>query len=94
MKEVWTGSRPDMAAKSTRSCPNCGANVSQTANRCSGCGAKVYKTVGEAYSSWAGMGLFDLIPGIRDLPFIVRLFLTFITVLTVIFLVVHFLFHR
>lgn len=30
------------------------------------------KTFTQAYFSWSGLGLFDLIPGIRDLPYFVR----------------------
>jgi hypothetical protein len=43
--------------------------------------------VKEAYFSWRGMGLFDLIPGIRDPPWPVRL-LVMVIVLGLVMLVV------
>ena len=47
---------------------------------------KKYKTPKEAYFSWQGMGLFDLIPGIRDLPYPIRFILMAITVTVVVVL--------
>jgi hypothetical protein len=44
--------------------------------------AHVQKTVKNAYLSWSGLGLFDLIPGIRNLPYFVRFALMVIVVLT------------
>jgi hypothetical protein len=46
-----------------------------------------HKTAREAYFSWRGMGLFDLIPGVRDLPWYVRLILL-TTVITLLVLIV------
>jgi hypothetical protein len=62
-------------------CPHCGQTVSVKDLKCPGCGGRVrYKTAKEAYGSWGGMGLFDLIPGIRDLPTPLRLLLVIIVV--------------
>ncbi len=47
-------------------CPSCGQIFSGYTSKCSYCGRRFHKTVVEAYTS--GLGLFDLIPGIRDLP--------------------------
>ena len=38
----------------------------------------------QAYFSWKGLELFDLIPGVRDLPYPVRLFLMIVTVVIVV----------
>jgi hypothetical protein len=62
-------------------CPDCGHEVSLRANRCPQCGGPLWhKTAGEAYGTWKGLGLFDLIPGIRDLPYPVRFILMLIIV--------------
>ena len=53
-------------------CPECGEIFSGRQNKCPHCGVRFHKAVGEAYGSWSGMGLFDLIPGVRDLPYQVR----------------------
>ena len=45
---------------------------------------KKKKTVKKAYLSWKGLGLFDLIPGVRDLPYVVRFLLMVITVIVVV----------
>jgi hypothetical protein len=48
---------------------------------CPACGMRIrYKTAKEAYGSWSGLGLFDLIPGVRDLPFPVRFVLMAVVV--------------
>lgn len=50
---------------------------------------KNHKTIKDAYFSWKGLGLFDLIPGIRDLSYPLKLILMIITliiILSVIFL--------
>ena len=50
---------------------------------------KKNKTVKDAYFSWKGLGLFDLIPGIRDLSYPIRLILMVVTltiVLTLLYL--------
>jgi uncharacterized membrane protein YvbJ len=75
-------------AAGLRACPDCGHQVSSRANRCPQCGGPLWhKTVKEAYGS-KGLGLLDLIPGIRDLPYPVRLILMIIVVtLLVIFIV-------
>jgi hypothetical protein len=44
--------------------------------------ANAPKTVKQAYLSWGGLGLFDLIPGIRGLPYFVRFALMVICILT------------
>jgi len=46
-----------------------------------------HKTVKEAYGSMKGLGLFDLIPGIRDLPYPVRLILAVIAVALIVIFV-------
>lgn len=76
-------------ATELRSCPDCGHQVSPRANRCPQCVGPLWqKTVKDAYGSWKGLGLFDLIPGIRDLPYPVRFVLMLIVVaLLVIFIV-------
>ncbi|MFH1565872.1 MAG: hypothetical protein ABIB98_01580 [bacterium] len=45
---------------------------------------KEEKTLKKAYLSWKGLGLFDLIPGVRDLPYVVRFILMAITVTLVV----------
>jgi len=76
-------------ATQLRPCPDCGHQVSSRANRCPNCGGPLWhKTVKDAYGSWKGLGLIDLIPGIRDLPYPVRFILMIIVVaLLVIFIV-------
>jgi hypothetical protein len=68
------------------SCPHCDEPVVTSELICSQCGKRVrYKTSKEAYSL-TGLGLFDLIPGIRDLPYIIRLILMVVVVAGVILL--------
>lgn len=56
------------------SCPDCGHQVSKRASKCPQCGGPLWhKTVNDAFLSGKGMGLIDLIPGVRDLPFLARL---------------------
>lgn len=72
-------------ASELRDCPDCGHKVSARANRCPNCGGPLWrKTAKEAYS-WNGMGILDLIPGIRDLPDSVRLVLMIIGVALLLF---------
>lgn len=58
---------------------------------CSGCGRRIVTlhipNIREAYFSWRGLGLFDLIPGVRDLPYLMR-FLIMIILVTVLVLFV------
>ena len=71
-----------------RACPDCGHQVSERASKCPQCGGPLWhKTAKEAYSSWSGLGLIDLIPGIRDLPYPVR-FVIMVVVLLLLLLVV------
>jgi len=74
-----------------KACRHCGNQVSERASKCPQCGRPLrHKTVKEAYGSWSGLGLFDLIPGIRDLPYPARfaLMLVFVVVVVVGLLVV------
>jgi hypothetical protein len=49
-------------------CPECGAMVFQDDLKCPRCNARLrYRTIEEA-CKWPASGIFDLIPGIRDLP--------------------------
>ena len=67
-------------------CSQCRGEVSREDFRCPECGRRVrYKTVKEAYS-WRGLGLFDLMPGIRDLPYIARFAVMLITVIALVLL--------
>jgi hypothetical protein len=53
---------------------------------CKVCGARLrYLTAGEAI--FGGFGIIDLIPGVRDLPWLLRLMLTFVAAIAVVFLV-------
>lgn len=72
-------------------CPHCAEQVSKEDFECPACGGRVrYKTAKEAYGTWGGLGLFDLLPGIRDLPYPVRLLLMAVVVCLLIwFLVPH-----
>jgi hypothetical protein len=70
-------------------CPRCGEGVAEADLKCRACGARVrHKTVREAYGSWGGMGLFDLIPGVRDLPGTLRLLLLIVVVGAIVWLIV------
>lgn len=65
-------------------CPDCKHEVSVRAICCPNCGGPLWhKTIKDAYGSRSGLGLFDLIPGIRDLPYVVRIVLMAITVVLV-----------
>lgn len=69
-------------------CPDCGHQVSYRANKCPQCGGPLWhKTVKEAYFSWSGLGLIDLIPGIRDLPFAAR-FAFMVVIVTILVVIV------
>ena len=76
-------------AKKMLTCPKCGRQVSSPANRCPRCDSLLWhKTVKETYGSWKGLGLLDVIPGIRNLPYPVRFTLMIIAVaLLVIYIV-------
>ena len=68
-------------AATLKPCPDCGHSVSIRASKCPQCGGPLWhKTAKEAYGSWSGLGLFDLIPGIRDLPYSIRFILMVIVV--------------
>jgi RNA polymerase subunit RPABC4/transcription elongation factor Spt4 len=70
-----------------KACPDCGHMVSERASKCPQCGGPLWhKTIKEAYGSWSGLGIFDLIPGIRDLPYRTRFVfaLSFFTILVLI----------
>ena len=71
-----------------KACPHCRHQVSERASKCLQCGSPLgHKTAKEAYISWSGLGLFDLIPGIRDLPYPVRFVIMVVVVLLVVVVV-------
>lgn len=73
-------------------CPHCRQAISLRDLKCPNCRRRVrYKTAKEAYFSWGGMGLFDLIPGIRDLPAPFRLLLVIIFVVGLLVVLLPFL---
>jgi hypothetical protein len=56
--------------------------------KCPACGGRIrYKTAKEAFGSWNGLGVFDLIPGIRDLPTPLRFLLMAVSVIGLVTLV-------
>ena len=77
------GTRAKPKTEAQPSCPDCGQTLSGPSSQCLHCGGRTHKTVAEAYGSPSGLGLFDLIPGIRDLPDPVRkgLMLVFVGVM-------------
>ena len=66
------GTRAARLVESQPSSPEYGQILSEPASNCLDYGQRTHKTVAEAYGSPSGLGLFDLIPGIRDLPDPVR----------------------
>jgi predicted amidophosphoribosyltransferase len=73
-----------------QTCPKCKQEVSRQANQCPECGAPLNprKTYKEAYGGM-GLGLFDMIPVVRDLPYAMRYVLmaiSFIFLFAVLFL--------
>lgn len=49
-------------------CEACGETVREDVPKCPSCGQRLrYKTWKES-RAWGGLGFFDMIPGIRDLP--------------------------
>jgi hypothetical protein len=71
-------------AKKRQTCPDCDADIAPEDVTCPECSVRIrYKTAKEAYS-WGGLGLFDLIPGVRDLPYPARLTLMIVTVVVVV----------
>jgi len=71
-----------------KACPECGNMNTEIAANCPKCGITLrHKSVKEAYGSWKGLGLLDLIPGIRDLPYPVR-FILMICIVTVLVIIV------
>jgi putative ABC transport system ATP-binding protein len=72
-------------------CPHCGQYVLARAVKCPGCGGRLrYKTAIEAFGSFGGMGLIDLIPGVRDFPTPVRFLLGVICIVILVSVVVWF----
>jgi hypothetical protein len=52
---------------------------------CPGCGrVRRHKTLREAYTTPDGLGFMDFIPGVRDLPWLVRLLILGAVVLVVV----------
>ena len=69
-------------------CPHCRVMVFPDELQCPACRGRLrYKTFKEAYTMWSGLGIFDLIPGIRDLPYPIR-FLLMAIVITLVLLVI------
>jgi hypothetical protein len=74
-------------AQSKSFCPDCGHIFSERARNCPDCGRQTHKSVAEAYQG-SGLGLFDLVPGIRDLPHSVRYALMLVTVSSIVGLMI------
>ncbi|MBL9090097.1 MAG: hypothetical protein JNL96_02665 [Planctomycetaceae bacterium] len=54
-------------------CPQCDWQIHARENRCGKCGAQLRdKTVHEAFFKFGGLGIADLIPGLRDRPYFER----------------------
>lgn len=68
-------------------CHDYGQVLSEPGSNCLHSGQRTHKTVAEAYGSPNGLGLFDLIPGIRDLPHQVRKGLMIVVVFVVVGLI-------
>jgi uncharacterized membrane protein YvbJ len=82
-------------ATGLRACPDCGHQVSSRADRCPQCGGPLWhKTAKEVHGSWKGLGLLDLIPGIRNLSYPVRLILLIIIVTLLVIFEMIFVFPR
>jgi hypothetical protein len=64
--------RDPRTARPTAECPGCGR-------------VRRHKTLREAYTTPDGLGLMDLIPGVRDLPWLVRLLIVFADVMVVVY---------
>ena len=70
-------------------CPDCGRQVSERARRCPQCGGPLWhKTAKDAFFRWGGLGLIDLIPGVRDLPYAARFAIMVVAVLLLVLIVV------
>jgi len=68
-------------------CPSCGHDLIIDSPTCAQCGHQLrHKKFREAYFTWTGLGLFDLIPGIRDLSFKVRLLVMILFIGTMVFM--------
>jgi hypothetical protein len=63
-------------------CPNCKHQAPREANQCLECGSPLNprKTYKEAFSGM-GLGLADLIPGIRSLPYAMRYVIAAISII-------------
>src|SRR5262249_51884337 len=82
------GTRTAPLVASQPICPNCGQILSEPASQCLHCGGRVHKTYTQAYESPSGLGLFDLIPGIRDLPDPVRKATALVSVVVIVSLLI------
>ena len=63
-----------ISSSNLKPCPDCSHLVSLRADKCPQCGGPLWhkhKSVREAYS-WKGLGVIDLLPGVRDLPYPAR----------------------
>lgn len=67
-----------------QTCPNCKHQAPREANQCLECGNPLnpHKTYQEAFSGM-GLGLFDLLPGVRDLPYAMRYVITAVSIILV-----------
>jgi hypothetical protein len=71
-----------------RPCPDCQHPTSTRATTCPNCGGPLWhKSVKEAYSP-RGLGLIDLIPGIRDAPYGARLLIGICAVILLVLFIV------
>jgi outer membrane protein assembly factor BamE (lipoprotein component of BamABCDE complex) len=83
------GSPGSVGLPKLKPCPDCKRQVSERASKCPQCGGPLWhKTVNEAYFGSNGMGLLDLIPGIRDLPSAARFAIMTVVLIGIIFVIV------
>ena len=57
----------NIAMNKLSECKACGGKVSNRASKCPHCGEPKHKTAGEAFFTWGGFGILDLLPFTRDM---------------------------